>query len=392
MMGMLRFEIPGRVDKRMLDRGIQRAYGSQYFSKVSYKIETLNSRNRLTIIADEKPPQLFQFGARYDSDFKAGLLLNYTQKHALIKGSRFSVDGIVSSFIRYKTEYVISTGWSEKHPHRNRNIDWSPDFGMFFTYESLDPYKYDTLDRGNKVGSFHYVQTNPGIYFVEKLGNNLNVGVGVEFQYASRGSNLINYLINSNTNTFNLFNYIRFDSFNDKWFPTTGAQFDSEIEYGSVLENDDKVIRTFSRYNLFYQHAWRMARHFTFISKIYTASVQGSSVQWGNQVFLGGINNTKMDFSVIPFIGYDLFEVSSRNLFVLRTDFQWNLFGDHYLILKFNAGKKNQYYEDLFSKGNLLIGGGLTYAYKSLVGPVELSILQAQDRKLKVYLSLGFWF
>jgi NTE family protein len=390
LMGMLRLDIPGKVDNKMLVSAVQRAYGSQFFSKVTYKIEPISNGNRLTIIADEKPSQLFQIGAHYDSDFKAALLLNFTQRHTLIRGSRLSADGIASSFIHYKVEYVISTGWSNKHRNRNQNIDWTPDFGVSFAYQSFDPYVYDST--GNKKSSLHYIQSNPKIFILEKLGNNLNLGLGAEFQRASRNSNFVNYSVKTNTNNINIFTFIKLDALNDKWFPTSGSKFFGEIEYGSVLEDDKQKIHTHTQYYLSYQHALNIFPRFSFISKIYTASIQGSYVPWDNQIFLGGINNTSMNFSIIPFLGYDLFEVISRNTMVLRTDFQWNFYGDHYLIAKFNVGKNVEFYENLFTKGKILVGGGLTYAYKSLVGPIEISILQAQDRKFKNYISLGFWF
>jgi len=77
---------------------------------------------------------------------------------------------------------------------------------------------------------------------------------------------------------------------------------------------------------------------------------------------------------------------------VLRSDLQWNFFGNHYLIAKFNIGNTASQFDELLTDGNVLLGGGLSYVFKSLVGPVEITIMQAKNRQLKGYVCLGFWF
>jgi hypothetical protein len=69
-----------------------------------------------------------------------------------------------------------------------------------------------------------------------------------------------------------------------------------------------------------------------------------------------------------------------------------NFSGDHYLIARLNMGNTGTEYQKIFTEGNLLIGGGLSYVYKSLGGPVEITIMQANNRKLQAYVCLGFWF
>jgi hypothetical protein len=85
-------------------------------------------------------------------------------------------------------------------------------------------------------------------------------------------------------------------------------------------------------------------------------------------------------------------EVLSRNVLVVRADLQWKIIGDHYLIGKFNLGKKGDRYQELLSIKNMLIGGGFTYAYKSLAGPIEITLMKGRDRRWQANLCLGFWF
>jgi hypothetical protein len=94
----------------------------------------------------------------------------------------------------------------------------------------------------------------------------------------------------------------------------------------------------------------------------------------------------------VPFAGYDFMEVSTKNLVAFKSDLQWNIFGEHYITARINAGDTADQSGNLLNDEKVALGAGLSYAYKSLVGPVEITVMQATDRKLKAHICLGFWF
>jgi hypothetical protein len=322
---------------------------------------------------------------------KPDLLLNYTQRHALIKGSRLTLDAIISSYQRYKLEYAITTGWNDYRTNYIPDLNWTPDFGISMTISMFDPFIYDSL--GEVDSSFLYIQYNPVLYFTTKLGNNFNFTLGTEYQYSGNRPDIFgDPFIKKTSQTFKIFNGIRFDSFDDAWFPGKGAQLDARFEYGKMLNQDSASSGIFFRYLLNYQQSIRFSRKINLIAKLYTVSVQGSNYPWDNQAFMGGINNTRTNLAITPFLGYNIFEITSKNVIVLRGDLQWNFYGSHYLIGKYNYGRKGTYFEDLFNEKDYLSGWGITYAYKSLAGPIELTFMKAEDREFKGFLSVGFWF
>ena len=391
MMGMMKLDIPGKIGRTALQHAIQRAYGSQFFYKVTYKIEPAANGNNLIIRVEEKPPQLFQLGTHYDSDFKAGLLLNYTQRHFLLPGSRLSIEAIISGYIRYNVEYLIPAGWGKKSYSKRRDPDWIPDFGIYFNYQTFEPIIYDSV--GRIKSNFHYVQTNPRIFFLDKLGKDVNVGIGASYQYSGKGPSLMNsQIITPNSNTIKVFNFIEYDAFDHKLFPKSGSKIESNIDIGSTIENGKENLNTFFRLQLTLQHALKITKRYSFITKFYGASVHGSDVAWDDMIFLGGINKTHINLMTVPFEGYSYLEILTRNALAISTDLQWNFYGDHYLVGKFNLGKTGVDYNELLKNKDFLMGGGLSYAYKSLLGPLEITVMKAQKRPWSAYLSLGYWF
>lgn len=391
VLGLLDLPVPENYKRDKVQKAIKKAYGSQFFTKLSYQINDSCGNKNLIIRAKEKPSQLFQFGFHYDNDIKAGLLMNFTQRHSLIKGSRLTLDVLISSYQRYKLEYAITTGWNDHYPNRRLNLNWTPDIGVSMSINMFDPFIYDSV--GNIDSSFLYIQYNPEFFINSKLGNNLNLITAVEYQYTGNRPNIFgDPFIRKKTRTIKITNGIRLDSFDDAWYPKSGTQIDAGFEYGIMLKEDSARSNDFLRYYLTFQHSLKLSRKINFIPKIYFASVQGANYPWDNQVFLGGCNYTKTNLTIVPFLGHDFLEIPTKNVLVLRADLQWNLFGSHYLIAKYNVGKKGRYLEDIFTENGYFAGGGISYAYKSLAGPIEISFMKAKNRDYKGFLSIGFWF
>ncbi len=388
----LNLKIPGHVVKGTLNKSIKNGYGSMLFSNITYRIESANEENKLIIRVEEKPPQLFQLGVHYDSDFKAGMLLNFTQRYSIAKTYfTFTADAIISNYQRYKFENVIYPHW------RNNHSRLLPNIGISYSYQAYDPYSYDST--GNEFSNFHFIRSSPSIFLFHEFGNNLNLTTGSVFMHSSQGQVLVNSPVDESTsNTIMVFSRLEYNSFNDKWYPKSGTHLEAGIQYGNVLnisgnsaensaENSD-----FYHYYLSFVHAFKVANNLSFITGFNTATLQGNIIPWDNYLFFGGLNRTQIDLSSYSFPGYKFLELQTKNLAVLRSDFQLNFAGDHYLIARFNMGNTGTEYKKVFTKDNLLIGGGLSYVYKSLGGPVEISIMQANNRKILIYVCLGFWF
>ena len=100
LLGKLNIETPDTVDLKSLQTGIDRIYGSRYFDKVDFQMLG-GDEKVLRLRVKERTTKRFNVGVRYDSDNKAGVLLNTTFRNKLRSGSRLSFDfeiGRESSF------------------------------------------------------------------------------------------------------------------------------------------------------------------------------------------------------------------------------------------------------------------------------------------------------
>ena len=95
----------------------------------------------------------------------------------------------------------------------------------------------------------------------------------------------------------------------------------------------------------------------------------------------------------LPFVGIHRLEMFENAVLVGRMKFRYRLGKKNYLTAVVNYAKQKNNFFDILSSGDDLWGGGISYSYNTLVGPVDLWLdLSNWDRKLGVYFNFGYYF
>jgi hypothetical protein len=83
---------------------------------------------------------------------------------------------------------------------------------------------------------------------------------------------------------------------------------------------------------------------------------------------------------------------TGRNAFVGLAGLRININKSHYINLVGNyLVNSNEF--DNFEKYEAILGGGITYAYKSAIGPIELTVGYSDKyKKPTLSANAGFWF
>ena len=85
-------------------------------------------------------------------------------------------------------------------------------------------------------------------------------------------------------------------------------------------------------------------------------------------------------------------ELSADNVALVRLDLRLRMWQKVYVSLIPNVGMYGDRLSP-FSKGNIMIGGGFSIAYDSIVGPIEFNLSTSNlDKKLTGFFSLGYCF
>lgn len=389
--GKLKFKRNSKISFKDFEKGINNLNATQNFSSVSYSFENVaNGKNLILELKEKKVNRFLKFGLHYDDLFKSGALLNFTQKKILVKNDVFSLDVILGDNFRYNLNYYIDNGfyWSfginSKYSTFNKNIPSDFNNGITLTTLGINSLNIDYSDLSNQL----YMQT----VFIQKY----SIGAGVELKHLKIKSEtlLSTNPIFDKSDYLSLFAYLKFDSFNQRYFPKKGANFNGEIksfvyssdytgvfEKFSIVKGDAAVVQTF-----FKKVAIKIQSEAGFV--IGERTVNSFDFALGGYGF-ANFNNFR------PFLGYDFVNLLGDSYIKGSVVADYEFFKKHHLEFTANyANIGNRIFEDdTWISKPLYSGYGVGYGYETIIGPVEIKhSWSPETRSHYTWFTVGFYF
>lgn len=380
IVGKLRIHDKRELTTTKLDKGMDQLYGSRYFENIDYSLSPADSGYYLHIkVKDARSLSQFRLGLNYNDDFDASLLLNYTKRNLLFRNSLFTFDFAASQNPRVDLNYFVDRGFI-------------PTAGFKFRANRFDLRVYQDQKALTEV---IYTDFSLNLYLQSTIRDALAVGGGIQVEGVDISESLdIIGLDNTYQNYFNYYGFLDFDSFDDINYPTAGMRFSMRGRVISRFEQFEEQYEPSSVLDASYSQAFSFGNRFSATTTLVGAATigPGFSNDFAYNIYLGSAGKEYINY-IYPFIGYRFMELAGRNVLTARADFYYQVFNNHYLILKANVGKLQPTFNELFSSDILLDGYGLAYSYNSPIGPLEFTVMGSSNHgNIYSYLSLGFWF
>ena len=391
ILGKLKFKRNIKISNKQFQKGISNLNATQNFSAINYYFEKAQDGDNLILQLKENENNTFlKFGLHYDELYKSGILLNYTKKKFFVKNDVVSLDLILGDNIRYNFDYYIDNGfyWSfgfnSKLTTFNRNVTSNITRDLAID-PSVSAINVDFFDLCNQA----YLQT----IFAQKF----SIGSGVEFKYLRLRSETLQ---NSNSvfessNYLSLFGFVKYDSFDKKYFPKTGWNFNSELRY-YIYSSD--YINNFERFSIAkadFGFAQSIAKHVTFKFQSEGGfSIGERSVSYFDFI-LGGYGFQQVN-NIKPFLGYDFLSVVGESYLKLSLTADYEFIKKHHFNFIANfANIGNNIFDTVdtwFERPNYS-GYSFGYGMETVIGPVEINhSWSPETRDHYTWFSVGFCF
>jgi NTE family protein len=227
VIGKLGFKPGSKITYDDLKVGIDNLNATQNFSSMGYSFEEKDGKDVFELNLVENPTKTFlRFGLHYDDLYKSAILINLTKKKLIYKNDVASLDVILGDNFRYNFDYYIDNGfyWSfgfkSRYTSFNRNIYTESDTENVFGGLGLTSINVDFSDFTNQV----YMQT----IFKQKFV----VGAGLEWKNIKVTSQTYEDAVTDfESNSYlNAIGYLKYDSFDDFYFPSKGWYFMGDIQ------------------------------------------------------------------------------------------------------------------------------------------------------------------
>lgn len=351
-------------------KGIENLNASQNFSYINYTLSKEANGESLNLFLKENEVRSYlKFGLHYDGLYKSGLIANFTQKRLLFKNDVFSFDVVLGDNFRYAAEYYVDNGFYlsvgvRSKSHRfNRNLDTSIGNGSIFVDTTVDAINVDFLDFSHQI----YLQTLFSRKFL--------IGGGVELRHLTIETETLQSTtpVFDDSDYLNLFGYVRFDTYDNKHFPTKGVSLNGEAKTYLYSTDYSQNFKPYSMFNADMGFAKQLYKNVTLnVASEAGFSVGPRSISYFDFI-LGGYGFYEFA-NFRPFFGYDFLSLIGDSYIKAEATLDWQIIKKHHLNFTTNfANIGNRIFSDTDWIGKASYTGfALGYGMESILGPLEI--------------------
>lgn len=377
LLDILNLDVPGTYSYQDIKRHINNVYGMGVFKRVYFNLEGDGLGKTLNLNVDEDRSWVMNVGMRVNTRSVVSIVLNATRKDYTknIDLLSFTADMSTNPKFSFLAEFgkkklpklvgMVEGAYRDLNVHITKDYSYPANiyWGAVKLYSYQRIFKYSTLGVGAKQE-----------YILGKLYNII-------------GDSSLS-LSTSKKLTTHFYGFYSFDNLNDYYFPTKGAEVYSEVSLAQDLnfENINPIVF------IKFRQAVRVGGQVTMQLGAYGRSLfrETTPVYLGNFV---AAQDYELSFNYhLPFYGLPSLWATQRTTVIGSLGLQVRFIHNHYIALNANGLLQNDELRSL-SKYNSILGGGITYSYKSAVGPIELTVGYSDKyRKPVLSANAGFWF
>ena len=390
VIGKLRFKPGTKTCYDDLLKGINNINATKNFSAISYSLEANKEDVDLNISLRENPTKTYlKFGLHYDNLFKSGVLVNLTRKKTLFKNDIASLDIILGDNFRYNLDYYIENGFNlsfgfKSHYNQfNRNVAKEIS-STTFNNPDINSVNIDFTDFTNQA----YFQS----LFVQKF----LIGGGAELKFLKIKSETLANVdpIIDNSNYLSLFGYMKYDSFDNKYFPKKGWYFTGDIQSYLLSSNYTGDFKPYSIAKGDFGVAATLFKNATI--KLQTDagfSFGQQSVAFFNFILGGYGYNPLNNFKYL--YGYDYLSLAANSYIKSTGTVDYEFYKKNHINFSANfANIGDRIFETVdWISIPKYSGYAVGYGLETVIGPIEIKYSWSPEQpKGFTWFSIGFLF
>jgi len=244
--------------------------------------------------------------------------------------------------------------------------------------------------------NINFLDLTNQLYFQSVFAQKFLIGAGFEHKYLKVNSETLSATnpVLDKSNYYSVFAYLKYDSFDNQYFPTKGWYFTSDIHNYLLSNNYTGKFNPFSIAKADVGFAVKILKKTTF--KFQTEggfSIGEKSVPFFDFI-LGGygfipLNNFK------PFYGYDFLSISGGSYLKSTLAIDYEIFKKNHLNFSANyANIENNLFDSLdWISLPKYSGYALGYGLETIIGPIEVKYTWSpENSKGFTWFTIGFWF
>lgn len=371
-----------------LFNGINRLWATGNFTQIEHKVVLNQDEGSIFITLTESDIKSFlQIGAHYDDLFKAGVLLNWTDRQILFGNDFLSADVVIGENFRNNIQYLRDNG-----AHLSVGLQ---SVLQKFDFETKFAEAFSTFDPTMNYTRMQYLNLSNRLNFQYVYRDNFAWGFGGEHQYLKVENTNPQAIIETyeNAHFTNLYSYFKFDTYNNRMFPKSGFYMDLSVKWHMTSSSNNVEFQSFLQGKASLGYAIPLAKKWF----LQLQTEGGLSFSKNENPFLdfhlGGTNDNAL-CNYITFYGYPFAAMGHSSYLKSAATLRFEWTKNHYLGFTGNIGRTDEnFLEHIGFAEHTKTGFALFYGINSIAGPLQITYASSPELKNNIFsVRLGYWF
>ena len=390
---LMNFDDHKNYTAAQINKSIRRAIGSRYYSTIGYTLEPISKDTaNIVFTAEENPSTYLKAGLYYTRFRGINVNVNLTSRNFIIPNSRSMVSASIGESTQIEAEHFQYLG-------RIKNMAFIAGF-------RLDNQTINTFQNFKVEGAYKQNFSQTFLNFQNSGHNKIAAGIGTAFEYIRfRPSIKAEKEIKGRFTDLKSYVYVKYNDVNQIFFPIKGlklnvelAQVWDQISTLTQFENGVAVVPSTLNFDNYTRLILDLSlfrpinKSFVFLTEFQAGVNFTNKPNYLNNFLIGGLSGNYRN--QIRFAGLQEATVNSSSVTALQLGLRYNPANNIYI-----TGRINGLVKDFATKLNAtsgkdaLTGYALTFAYKTPIGPIELSAMYSdQSKRLQSYVLIGIPF
>lgn len=375
-------KIPGMVSYKDLENLMMKLYALPYIEKSYYRIKG----STLKIDVDENELNFIRVGANYNSDIGTKLAIGTDLRKIGKIGRMTSLELELGDY--NSIEFNNFWYYGEKN---------KTGINLKLGYDENPLYIYDEKSlKAKSTGENKFIDLS----LATKLFRQFDLSVGLKYMNTNNefnvGDEQYKDILSQNYSYQEGYLKLVFDRKNNSIYPTKGSYLEARHEVGGL---GSKEIEYYSELGIM-QGYMPVTPRISLNASLSGGVISGEGVPLENLFKIGGINNS-LDDNYISFYGFNMMRKLASEFIIGQIGVQYMIYPNLYIMAKANVltytGVENN--NTISDSGDSIFedfkqGYGLTLGYRSIFGPLELSVTNDADTHQSIIttVNMGYTF
>jgi NTE family protein len=397
ILGKLKIKTGEKMSYKKFNQGVNNLVATNNFESFLYSFKPVLDGYQLnTELRESKNTTLFKFGAHYDNLYKSAALLNLTKKGLLFNNDVASFDIALGDNIRYNFKYFIDKGfyWSVGINSRFNSFNKGVSAALILPENELEITGLNTIEA--ELSDF----TNQ-VFLQTLFRRDFRLRVGAQHKRLNITSKTFNSSESDEeeftfekSDFFSVFGELKFDTFDNKYYPNKGFLFDGEFQlyFSSTDYNNNFSEFSYAKADLGYAFsAWdKLSVLIDSKGGFKIGDDSNNSLNFA----LGGYGNNFIN-NFVAFYGYDYISLTGDSFVKGSINIDYEFAKKHHVNIAANYANVG---DDIFEESEWFSspdysGYAFGYGFESFLGPIELKYTWSPEtQKSRWFFNLGFWF